>query len=324
MIIERIDWFSSRLYKILGPMLNTVNKLYSSTACFPNWIKRLRIDSICRHVIVHFTCHILRFIYRISSSRIDVYRDGPKIIVSLTSIPKRIDDVWLVLESLLRQTCKPDKIIIYLSSLQFPSKKLLPKSLLRLESKGIEIRLVEGDLRSHKKYQYAFKEFPNDYVMLADDDILYPSDTIEQLMHDMSPQKVHCSYGSLIRYDKEGKLQKYIEWTPVIGKYIGNNFFFGSGGGTLLMPSKMHEDTTDIDKALTLTPLADDIWLNTMARLAGLKIEKVRDGLIFPISVGSDETLSKQNVNGGKNDIQISNICSHYPCVFKKQSVNNH
>ena len=34
-----------------------------------------------------------------------------KIIVSLTTFPKRIDSVWITIETLLRQTVKPDEAI---------------------------------------------------------------------------------------------------------------------------------------------------------------------------------------------------------------------
>ena len=43
-----------------------------------------------------------------------------KVIVSFTSYPKRIGDVWLVAETLLRQSCKPDKVILWLADSQFP------------------------------------------------------------------------------------------------------------------------------------------------------------------------------------------------------------
>ena len=37
------------------------------------------------------------------------------IIVSLTSYPKRIGTVWLTIETLLRQSVKPDEIILWLA-----------------------------------------------------------------------------------------------------------------------------------------------------------------------------------------------------------------
>ena len=42
-----------------------------------------------------------------------------KVIVSMTSIPARIDKVWITVESLLRQTYKPDEIIVWLALDEF-------------------------------------------------------------------------------------------------------------------------------------------------------------------------------------------------------------
>ena len=74
------------------------------------------------------------------------------LIVSLTSFPGRINDVWQVIESLKRQTVKPSKIILWLSLEQFPSKNQIPKSLTKIEDDLFSIRLVDEDFRSHKKY----------------------------------------------------------------------------------------------------------------------------------------------------------------------------
>lgn len=43
----------------------------------------------------------------------------PKLVVSLTSFPKRIDTIHLVIESMLRPSMKPDKVLFYLSKEQF-------------------------------------------------------------------------------------------------------------------------------------------------------------------------------------------------------------
>ena len=70
-------------------------------------------------------------------------------IVSFTSFPARIEDIWITIETLLRQSFKPDKIILWLAEEQFPDKKL-PESLIKLTERGLSIEYCE-DLRSHKK-----------------------------------------------------------------------------------------------------------------------------------------------------------------------------
>ena len=54
------------------------------------------------------------------------------IIISLTTFPARISTLWLTIYSLFRQTLMPKKIVLWLSSLQFPNGlEDLPKKLTR-------------------------------------------------------------------------------------------------------------------------------------------------------------------------------------------------
>ena len=55
----------------------------------------------------------------------------PRVIVSMTSYPGRIETVHLALQSILNQTQKADKVILYLSAGQFLHKENdLPKELI--------------------------------------------------------------------------------------------------------------------------------------------------------------------------------------------------
>lgn len=49
-----------------------------------------------------------------------------------------------------------------------------------LQKYGLEIRFCD-DLRSHKKYYFAMQEYPEDIVILFDDDMFYPKNTIKKL-----------------------------------------------------------------------------------------------------------------------------------------------
>ena len=110
-----------------------------------------------------------------------------KIIVSLTTFPKRIDSVWITIETLLRQTVKPDEVILWLAKQQFDDLNVLPQKLLDLQRRGLTIRFCD-DLRSHKKYFYVMQEYPKDIIVLVDDDMFYPKDTINKLI------KMHKKY----------------------------------------------------------------------------------------------------------------------------------
>jgi hypothetical protein len=75
-----------------------------------------------------------------------------KVIVSLTSYPARISYVHLAIKSLMLQSYKPDRIILWLAEEQFPAKEL-PKELTDLCAYGLEIIWMH-DIYGHKKYFY--------------------------------------------------------------------------------------------------------------------------------------------------------------------------
>lgn len=243
-------------------------------------------------------------------------KDKPQIIVSMTSYPPRINEAWRAIETIMRQSVKPGRIILWLSQEEFPAISQLPRRLRDLQSRGLEIRLVPGNLKSHKKYYYAFKEFPDEYVMLADDDILYPPDTIEKLTSNITPQRVHVSYSQLISYGKDHRPLPYMQWDWHTYDPSNCEQFFGSGGGTMLMPSRLPPITLNSEMFMDLCPLADDVWLNAMCRLAGLKIYKITNKRLFPTKVDRGPKLCDINVSQNLNDTQLCRVIKQFPQLF--------
>lgn len=242
------------------------------------------------------------------------------IIVSFTSFPVRIDNVWKVVECMLRQSLRPKKVILWLSKEQFPTTESIPVNLRERQNDIFEIRMVEDDIRSHKKYQYVCREFPDNPVVLIDDDIYYHTHFLKDLYNEFIIKHcVICYYCFLISYDSEGNILPYNTWKELeCEKSDADNLFFGSGGGVLFRPSMLFKDTTNIDLALRLTPMADDIWLNAMVRLGHQKIVKIKSGLHLPITQKNNISLFSSNVSDGGNDVQISNIINYYGDVFNR------
>ena len=268
-----------------------------------------------RFIVRTLANHHLKYSFRYNTAKNKCSGKSEDVIVSLTSFPARINNLWIVVESLLRQSVSPQKIIIWLSKEQFTSQSI-PLSLQKLESRGVEIRLVDGDIKSHKKYYYVFQEYPTSLVMLADDDIIYPSDLIESLLiarKSLNAKKVIAhKYGYRMKWDNNGHLLPYNNWGAFYSPYTGEDLFFGSGGGTLVRPSDFYKDVLNLDLALKLCPKADDVWLNAMARLGGCKYVKVQDGPILSIQNKEDVPLYKQNMRQGQNDVQLSAVSDYY------------
>lgn len=238
------------------------------------------------------------------------------LIVSLTSIPSRIDRLWMVIESMMRQTIRPASINLYLSYDQFPQgEQELPQSLLSYKSKGLNIVFVKEDLRSHKKYYYAIKQFPMQYLVTIDDDILYYSTLLEGLYNKAKEDRsVVCNWGRIPLY-KDNKLLPYNDW-PLLSKETyskAQRIFLLSGGGTIFPPNSLYKDVVEKTLFLQLTPLADDIWLNAMVQIQGSNINfRSSKEKFVPLKDKHDDGLWKANMVENKNDLQICQVADYY------------
>ena len=230
------------------------------------------------------------------------------VIVSLTTFPERIGRTWIVIESLLRQTLKPKKIILTLSRLQFVSEESLPKELISLKNENLlEIIWTEEDLRSHKKYFYAMKRYPNDIVITVDDDFIYEKNMIATLYN------FHILYPTCIvtNLALEKKGLNYHEWQNLLFsmKEPSYSIMQLGGSGVLYPASSLHPDAFSMDIILKKCPLADDIWLNTMAIINSTKILKTDyDIYPMPLLFRFNKELYTENLLNNKNNEQIKNL----------------
>lgn len=239
-----------------------------------------------------------------------------KIIISLTSYPQRLNIVHLAIESLLNQTKKPDKIILWLKKEEI-NKRKIPITLLRLQERGLQIKLVNENLRSYAKLIYAIKEFSNQIIITIDDDVIYPRNFIEKLYkrHLEYPNCIIAYRCSIIKKESSNKLAPYKTWSPAINVYKPSfKFFFTGMGGVLYPPNSLHRDITNSNLFLTLCPLGDDIWFNAMSLLNKTKVMPVYKNFIeFPIIPNSQSfALWKTNVEEGKNDEQLKKVFDYY------------
>ena len=175
---------------------------------------------------------------------INTEKRNEQYIVSLTSFPGRIQDVWIGVECLLRQTFKPDKIILWLAIEQFPDKEI-PASLKKLEARGLEIKFCEKDLRAHKKYFYSLKQYPDANIITVDDDLYYDNLLLENLyvLHKKNPQYIVTNRAHKIKLDSNFKLKPYRKWSHNVSSKAPSHLLFATGGGgTLYPPGSLHSE----------------------------------------------------------------------------------
>ncbi len=223
--------------------------------------------------------------------------------VSFTSFPARIEYAHLAVETLLRQSFKPDRIVLWLAREQFPDE-IIPESLEALKKRGLTIRFCE-DLRSHKKYYYTFKEYPDDNIIIVDDDLFYPLDTIKKLvkLHKKNPDNIACVSAQVI----SPKITSApTEWVPCknCDDYKNKIEIQAFSGAASLFPAHWYpQELFNLESIKKLAWSADDLWLKAMSLINGVKTTKINKFRAFnvEIDIKGNETLFSVNKDDGEN-----------------------
>lgn len=305
-------------------MTDILDKIYTSLNNKYACLNRLRVYSMLR-LIVRLVANIVLPAYFYVTRGCKAYRIEPtvktqgRIIVTLTSFPVRTGRLWLVIETILRQTIKPDMIVLWLSSKQYNGWEDIPQSLKSLQKRGLTIRFVPEDYRSHKKYHYCLVEFPDDHIITIDDDIFYDTHLVERLiqMHNNHPYDIIANKTHRIKFDSSGNLLPYSKWEQNTNG--GSNLFAVGAGGTLYPAHSLDNMASDIDMAMKLTPTGDDIWLNAMLRLNHRKVIHAQYHFIEQISVLNlhNVELITGNANSG-NDYQIKQLMTYLTSIDRE------
>lgn len=271
----------------------------------------------CDRIEWIFNCVLTKYYLREQKSSLGVTKNkrSQQIIVSLTSFPKRIDTVWITIETLMRQTVKPDRIILWLAKTQFQSIDSLPERLIGLQKRGLEIRFCD-DLKSHKKYFYVMQEYPNDLIVLTDDDMFYPADTIAELlkMHKKYPADICTMTAQVMDCDRSSLPSQWRN--PRVGEIFehSTDIQIFTGSGSLYPPGAVSNLAFDKERMKSICLFADDLWLTFMALINGTKITTSRKWRAFPITIYGTSTDSLWYINGqdGQNDVQWGALLTAY------------
>lgn len=238
-----------------------------------------------------------------------------KIIISLTSFQDRFLTLPLCLKSLLLQNYKPDKIIVWLDKIAMSQ---ITDEMIELKRYGIEYRIAKEDIKSHKKYYYAMKEFPEDLIITVDDDLIYPISMVRSLikMHKIYPNAICARRVHRITTNLDGNILRYYDWEKECTdiKKPSYGLIATSGAGTLFFPHCLDNRAFEIEDIRNYCFSADDIWLKFMSYLNNVKVVWVPCYFMLPplIKDSQNHALYKSNVVEEKNDICIKKVVKKY------------
>ena len=184
------------------------------------------------------------------------------VIASLTTYPPRIDKSWQAIETLLRQSVAPERLILVLSLEEFPSLEL-PKRIRGQMKRGLEVLWVDRNGRSYDKMLPARSKFPRMTVVTFDDDKFFPRNLLRELFEAslQNPGSVVGARGWIIRkLEAEPELRFGDGWTRATQGIKGSHLFTPGGNGCLYPYNSLSHWVDDLDEALRVCPTSDDIW----------------------------------------------------------------
>lgn len=239
------------------------------------------------------------------------------VIVSFTTFPARMKTLPIVIESLLRQTVKPDQFILWLADEQYPDKNQVNVQLKKFIEQGLEIKYCD-DLRSHKKYYYSMQENPEAIVITVDDDVIYPEDMLEKLLkaHKLHPDCIIANRAHAMTFDNNHSPLPYSKWNTKVRKSNspGITLCPTGCGGVLYPPKSLDQRVFEKDVFMEICKYADDLWLKCMSFLNGTMIMISENNIPEIIDVISNKKngLAKINVEEDFNTVQLNDVIKYY------------
>lgn len=297
---------------MLARLLDCLDAAYAKQQQRPdsNW------KQIKSRVLLSMLYHLNKFLcwyYHTISKRTLHALEECDYVVSLTTYPARIDNLWRVLEIIFHQHDLKEQYAVCLYLIEDEFKGIeLPQSIKDLQKRGLTVKFEKENLKCHNKYFYAFQDFPNKNVITIDDDLQYNHHTISALVntHKKFPKAVVYNRGAIIT---RASLNQFDAWARSKEPMTERKDVCPTGVGGVLYPPKSCSEHLLNNAIIRRTCLqADDMWLSFNERLAGSLMVYTGLASAFTILPDSNQenALYLSNVLGetSGNDIQIKQI----------------
>ena len=295
---------------MLAKLLDFLDGIYPSVNAHSPFIGKNLLRRVILSGIYHTNNFLCWYYHNIKKKSISSPEEADYV-VSLTTYPARVGNVWRVIEMAANQRGIKEKyaICLYLIKSEFEGIDL-PAKIKERQARGLTVKFNEENLKCHNKYFYAFKDYPEKTVITIDDDLQYNHHTISGLI------KKNKEYPKCIIYNRGNRILKnepYNNWPFVENLTCPQHDVFPTGvGGVLYPPHCCNRFVTDMEVIKKTCLRADDLWLNFMSRLNHTKV--VQTGLKSTYMVLPDTSqqtalwLVNNDVVQVGNDVQINEI----------------
>ncbi len=241
-----------------------------------------------------------------------------KIIVVIPSFPPRLKRLDRTIKSLMNQTVKADEIVVYLSVETKDTD--IPERLRDLEKYGLKIKTGYDNIICHKGWYYGMQEYPDDIIIIVDDDCIYDDDVIESLMESYKkyPNAISARRAHKMLLDENKKLLPYNKWQFECKEYDNPSMhYFVTQLGGVLYPPKIFKNklTFNLELVMEYCPNNGDIWLKFAEFLDGIPVVIAKAHKhIHPMLIADSQYcgLVYDNVGQSKNDMYINNLIRNF------------
>lgn len=250
-----------------------------------------------------------------------------RVIISMTSFPAAIKYAEQSIETILKGTVLPDKIIINLVLSNFEDKNILnPLQSLSQRYPIVVINDCPIEYHSYLKLIPTLKLHPNDIIVTVDDDIVYPPDMLERLLktHRMYPEDIIAMRCKLVDPEKPYRFwKKFRRKHSLLKRRHKNPRIMQTGvSGVLYPPNSLKKEMLDPELFTQIAPTADDIWFWAAAIANNRYVTPVpfADSRVNELPKPAEISLKTTNFKGGsdKNFEALMNILTKYPSLKDK------
>lgn len=247
--------------------------------------------------------------------------DQTQVIVSLTTISSRINQVHHTIQSILSQAGQFD-IRVQLNISREPylldqGIADLPSDLTQLCARYPQFRVNwtanTGPFRKLLPVlEKCFEANSNPIIITCDDDVIYPADFVKTLVEAHLRSNAIVAYRGYTIQLNEGNIQPYRSWQLSPKKTISVLNIPTGKDGILYRPAFFDRRVTNVENFLSTAPTADDLWFKWHTALRSIPVLLLstegapelpnNDQIDFDISL-----YSQFNKTGG-NDVAVANL----------------
>lgn len=240
------------------------------------------------------------------------------IIVSLTTIPSRIQTIHITIRSLLAQNALPEKIILWVH-VSYKSK--IPSQLKKLCGPIFEICFSDYTF-SHRKLIHTLEKFPQKTIITCDDDLIYNPKSLELLYleHLKRPNAIIGHRCRQISYAPNGNVKPYLEWPFKHVPLKDERLLMPVGAFCVLYPANsLHQTVQNIALFNKLSPKSDDLWFKTMALINNTISIESEEKPPLPTPIIGTQFISLKQINNKKDykRLQWEQIIAYFNLKFK-------